>query len=67
MVKTRMQLESKKYTATGEALPLKYKNAFQTTKTIYKEEGIRAFGKGLAASYIGKFKNKNKYNIYIFN
>ncbi len=55
MVKTRMQLESKKYTASGQPPPLKYKHAFQTTKTIYKEEGIRAFGKGLAASYIGKF------------
>jgi len=54
MVKTRIQLESKKYTASGEALPLKYKNAFQTAKTIYKEEGLKAFSKGLAASYVGK-------------
>jgi len=64
MVKTRMQLESKKYTATGEALPLKYKNAFQTTKTIYKEEGLRAFSKGLAASYIGLSETTIQFTTY---
>lgn len=64
MVKTRMQLESKKYTATGEVLPLKYKNAFQTAKTIYKEEGIRAFSKGLAASYIGLSETTIQFTTY---
>jgi len=64
MVKTRIQLESKKYTATGEALPLKYKNAFQTAKTIYKEEGLKAFSKGLAASYVGLSETTIQFTTY---
>jgi hypothetical protein len=36
-----------------------YKNSFDCVKRVYKEEGIRAFYKGLVASYIGNTNKKN--------
>lgn len=64
LVKTRMQLESKKFSPDGKLLPPKYKNALQCFKTVYKEEGIKAFGKGLAASYIGLTETTIQFATY---
>lgn len=59
MVKTRMQLLAN--TATGQVAYRGYRHAIQT---IYKEEGVRGFYKGLTASYWGCSEGCIQFVIY---
>eukprot|EP01114_Cavostelium_apophysatum_P013986 TRINITY_DN3504_c0_g1_i1.p1 TRINITY_DN3504_c0_g1~~TRINITY_DN3504_c0_g1_i1.p1 ORF type:complete len:356 (-),score=58.93 TRINITY_DN3504_c0_g1_i1:174-1241(-) len=58
MIKTRMQLQIK----DKEVAP--YKNSFDCARRIVKEEGVKAFYKGLVASYIGVSETAIQFALY---
>lgn len=50
LVKTRLQLQTNEMKRRG----LAYRSSCDCIKRVYREEGLRGFYKGLAASYLGK-------------
>lgn len=49
LVKTRLQLQTNEMRRQG----MGYKGSLDCIKRVFREEGIRGFYKGLAASYLG--------------
>lgn len=50
LIKTRLQLQTNEMKRQG----LAYSGSLDCIRRVYKEEGLRGFYKGLAASYLGK-------------
>mmetsp|Transcript_2914 Transcript_2914/g.3903 ORF Transcript_2914/g.3903 Transcript_2914/m.3903 type:complete len:341 (+) Transcript_2914:366-1388(+) len=61
LVKTRMQLQ-----ISDKANPDQkyYKNSFDCVRTVFREEGIRGFYKGLVASYFGVSESALQFVLY---
>lgn len=57
LVKTRMQLQS----TQGN---MKYKNSLHAIQTMYREEGIRIFYRGMTASYVGISESTLQFVLY---
>lgn len=49
LIKTRLQLQTNEMKRQG----LAYSGSLDCIRRVYKEEGLRGFYKGLAASYLG--------------
>eukprot|EP00297_Palpitomonas_bilix_P007359 CAMPEP_0113888746 /NCGR_PEP_ID=MMETSP0780_2-20120614/13056_1 /TAXON_ID=652834 /ORGANISM="Palpitomonas bilix" /LENGTH=414 /DNA_ID=CAMNT_0000877655 /DNA_START=213 /DNA_END=1457 /DNA_ORIENTATION=- /assembly_acc=CAM_ASM_000599 len=65
-VRTRLQLQYESFKKGSERELAKGKDALWVIKTVYKEEGIRGFYKGLAASYLGIIENVIQFTLYEF-
>lgn len=70
VVKTRLQLQPLSTSTTsvlganGEAAQVRYKGVIDTFVRIYREEGIRAFYRGLGATYLGIIETSIQYALY---
>eukprot|EP01122_Echinamoeba_exundans_P003240 TRINITY_DN1336_c0_g1_i1.p1 TRINITY_DN1336_c0_g1~~TRINITY_DN1336_c0_g1_i1.p1 ORF type:complete len:289 (+),score=30.46 TRINITY_DN1336_c0_g1_i1:465-1331(+) len=58
LVKTRMQLQSSKESNRM------YSNSFDAVRKIYKTEGLRAFYRGMSASYLGITESVLQFVLY---
>jgi len=61
LVKTRMQLQR---SGSNIDVSKNYLNSFDCVRRVYHEEGIRAFYKGLVASYIGVSESTIQFVLY---
>lgn len=70
VVKTRLQLQTvpasapSMLSASGDAAQTHYKGVVDTFVRIYREEGIRAFYRGLGAAYLGIIETSIQYALY---
>jgi solute carrier family 25, member 33/36 len=58
VVKTRLQLDK---TTTGGR---RYKNSLDCLSQIWRQEGVKGFGRGLSASYVGISETTLQWVIY---
>eukprot|EP00736_Rhodelphis_marinus_P010368 Rmarinus@m.281 len=65
VVRTRMQLQQNRlFDSKAPKLSGQYSSYYDAFRTIYKEEGIRGYSKGLTASYFGIFEWMIYFTIY---
>ena len=62
LVKTRLQLDKQTSTAAGKTRL--YKNSFDCTAKVLREEGIRGLYRGLTASYLGVSESTLQWVMY---
>jgi solute carrier family 25 protein 33/36 len=63
MVKTRLQLDKSTAEQSGVATR-RYRNSWDCTKKIIKDEGIRGLYKGMSASYLGVTESTLQWVLY---
>lgn len=64
MIKTRLQLDKNMSERSGGEMRRQYKNSYDCTKQILREEGIRGMYKGMSASYLGVFESTLQWMMY---
>lgn len=64
MIKTRLQLDKNMSERSGGEMHRQYKNSYDCTKQILKEEGIRGLYKGMSASYLGVVESTIQWVMY---
>lgn len=64
LIKTRLQLDKNIVEKTGGVAKRRYKNSWDCTKQVVRQEGIRGLYKGMSASYLGVTESTLQWVLY---
>lgn len=64
MVKTRLQLDKNMSERSGGEMRRQYKNSYDCTRQILRDEGIKGMYKGMSASYLGVVESTIQWVMY---
>jgi hypothetical protein len=64
LIKTRLQLDKNVVEKTGGVATRRYKNSWDCTKQVVRQEGIRGLYKGMTASYLGVAESTLQWVLY---